>query len=195
MSQHVEEIQCSSPDRRLPWTGSVLGDRIVLFLPRSPTCFQYPGDADCAFVFSSCMNADLLQELSIAIGRQCKPGTIIITTEFPLCLRGNISPVPDDESMPYGSYEIQLLEEIDGWCWLLGGRSTAYIHRVTASLSEDYAGPREKPELSLEEEMFRLVQSIESGELTNTQEFVRKVRNDMIFRGLPPEFLPSIDED
>ena len=97
--------------------------------------------------------------------------------------------------MPHGPYEIQLLEKIDGWCWLMGGESTAYIHRVKTSLWEEYAGPKEVPQFSLEEEAFRLVQSIESGELTDTKEFLRKVRNDMIFHGVPLESLPGIDED
>jgi len=155
--------------------------------------YVYLGDIDCAFVFSSCMKPDVVKELSIAIGRQFKPGTIIITTEFPLFLHGSID--IEDESMPHGPYEIQLLEKVDGWCWLLGGSSTAYIHRVRTSLWEEYAGPKEMPQFSLEEEAFHLVQSIESGELTNPQEFLRKVRNDMIFHSVPQEFLPDIEDD
>ncbi|KAL7540869.1 hypothetical protein ACHAXR_010441 [Thalassiosira sp. AJA248-18] len=152
--------------------------------------YEYLGDIDCAFVFSSCMKPDLVRQLSLAIGRQCKPGTIIITTEFPLFLRGAIDPFEEDESIPHGQYEIQLLEKIDGWCWLLGGKSTAYIHRVKSSLWEEYAGPREMQQLTLEEDAFRLVQSIENGELTDTKAFLRRVRNDMIFHGVPHEFLP-----
>lgn len=155
--------------------------------------YEYLGDIDCSFVFSSCMKPDLVKELSIAIGRQCKPGTIVITTEFPLFLKGYIDPLDDDESMPHGRYEIQLLEKINGWCWLLGGESTAYIHRVVTSLWEEYDGPRKPPQSSLEEQAFRLVQLLENGELTDTDAFLRNVRNDMIFHGLPQEFLPHID--
>lgn len=163
------------------------------YLPLAPiqfTCgsftdpYEYLGDIDCAFVFSSCMKPALVQELSLAIGRQCKPGTIIITTEFPLFLQGSIDPLEEDTSMPHGQYKIQLLEKIDGWCWLLGGKSTAYIHRVKTSLWEEYAGPREGPQITLEEEAFRLVQLMENGELTDTEAFCRKVRNDMIFHGV-----------
>ena len=140
------------------------------------------------------MKPELVKELSIAIGRQCKPGTIIITTEFPLFLSGTIEPLDMDESMPHGEYEIQLLEKIDGWCWLLGGQSTAYIHRVQTSLWEQYDGPRPMPHISLEEEAYQLVQLIESGKLTDSNEFLRRVRNDMIFNGLPEEFIPNLDE-
>ncbi|KAL3761247.1 hypothetical protein ACHAWU_009973 [Discostella pseudostelligera] len=155
--------------------------------------YEYLGDIDCAFVFSSCMKPDIVRDLSAAIGRQCKPGTIVITTEFPLFLQGSVDPVENDASMPHGPYEIQLLEKIDGWCWLLGGESTAYIHRVKTSLWEDYAGPRIMPQSSLEEEAFHLVQLIENGTLTDTSDFLRRVRNEMIFHDLPPEFIPDMD--
>ncbi len=172
-------------------------------LPMAPlkfTCgsftdpYEYLGDIDCAFVFSSCMGSDLIEELSVAIGRQCKPGTIIITTEFPLFLRGKIDPVDGDDTIPSGEYVIQLLEKIDGWCWVMGGKSAAYIHQVTASLSDDYGGRRLKPQLPLEEDAFRLIQLMEKGELVDTKGFLKKVYNDMIFNGLPHEFLPKVDE-
>ncbi len=155
--------------------------------------YEYLGDIDCSFVFSSCMKPDLVEELSVAIGRQCKPGTIIITTEFPLFLKGNIEQLADDESMPHGRYEIQLLEKINGFCWLLGGESTAYIHRVITSLWTEYSGPKKPPQSSLEEEAFKLVLLIEKGELTDTNAFLRNVRNDMIFHDLPQEFLPDVE--
>jgi hypothetical protein len=97
--------------------------------------------------------------------------------------------------MPFGDYEIELLDKIDGWCWLMGGESTAYIHRVKRSLSENYGGPREVPYLDLKEEAFQLVQLMEKGELTDTKEFMRNVRNNMIFNGLPPEFLPEASNE
>ena len=100
------------------------------YLPMSPielTCgsftnpYQYLGDVDVAFVFSSCMKPDLIKELSNAIGRQFKPGSIVITTEFPLHLRGSVEQIEEDISMPHGEFELQLLDKINGWCWLLGG--------------------------------------------------------------------------
>ena len=156
--------------------------------------YEHLSDIDVAFVFSSCMKSNLIQELSIAIGRQCKVGTIIITTEYPLYLSGSIGPIEDDTTMPFGTYEIQLIEKIDGWCWLMGGKSTAYIHRVVKSLHDEYGdAPREVPQLSLEEKAYKLVQLIESGELSDTKLFMRNVRNDMIFNGMPSEYIP--DED
>ena len=150
-------------------------------------------DLDCAFVFSSCMKPQLLNELSIAIGRQLRPGSIIITTEFPLVLRGTIDPLEEDDTMPHGDYEIELLDKIDGWCWLMGGQSTAYIHRVKKSLWKEYDGPRTKPVLSLEDEAYRLVQLIESGKLTDPKAFWRGVHNELSFRGIDAKSL-SIEE-
>jgi hypothetical protein len=97
--------------------------------------------------------------------------------------------------MPSGDYRIDLLEKIDGWCWLMGGESTAYIHRVKSSLSHLYGRPRERPSLSLEEEAFQLVQLIESGQLTDTRVFMRNVLSNMLFNMVPPEFLPILDDD
>ena len=157
--------------------------------------YEHLSDIDVAFVFSSCMKSNLIQELSTAIGRQCKVGTIIITTEYPLYLSGTIDPIENDTTMPSGTYEIQLLEKIDGWCWLMGGKSTAYIHRVTKSLHDEYGvAPREVPQLSLEEEAYRIVQLIESGKLTDTKLFMRNVRNDMIFNGIPSEYIPDLED-
>ena len=158
--------------------------------------YEHLSDIDVAFIFSSCMKPNLIQELSIAIGRQCKVGTIIITTEYPLYLKGTIEPIENDNTMPFGEYEIQLIEKIDGWCWLMGGKSTAYIHRVTKSLHDEYGEvPREVPQLSLEEEAYRLVQLMESGELTDTKLFMRNVRNDMIFNGIPSEYIPNEEDN
>lgn len=169
-----------------------------LSLPLAPiqfTCgsfldpYQYLGNIDCAFCFSSCMKPSLVKELSIAIGRQLRPGSIVITTEFPLVLRGEVGPWEGDDSMPHGKYEIELLEKVNGNCWVMGGESTAYIHRVKKSLHEEYAGPRKKPQMSLEDEAYQLVQLMESGQLTNTKAFLRNLRNELSFRGVTLEDL------
>lgn len=189
---------------RIPQEDAPSSDNDKKYIPLAPmqmiqgsftNPYQFLADIDCAFVFSSCMNPDLLQQLSIAIGRQCRPGTIIITTEFPLFLQGHIDPIEDDDSMPFGDYQFELLEKIDGWCWLMGGESTAYIHRVKSSLSNLYGGPRERPRLNLEEEAFQLVQLIESNSLTDTKVFMRNVLSNMLFTGVPPEFLPILEDD
>lgn len=188
---------------RIPQEGSIDHYQKYSYLPLAPIQliqgsftdpYQYLADIDCAFVFSSCMNPALLEELSNAIGRQCRPGTIVITTEFPLFLKGHIDPLEDDETMPSGDYEIELLEKIDGWCWLMGGKSTAYIHRIKSSLSTLYGGPREKPRLNLEEEAYQLVQLIESGKLTDNEVFLRNVMNNMVFNGVQLELLTGIDD-
>ena len=44
--------------------------------------YEYWGDADVVFVFSTCFTPEMMSNLSHSIGRQCKPGTIIITTEY-----------------------------------------------------------------------------------------------------------------
>ena len=66
----------------------------------------------------------------------------------------------------------------------LFSESTAYIHRVKTSLHEQYGGPRQKPKLSVEEEAFQIVKKIENGTLTDTDEFMRKVKNDMFYHGV-----------
>jgi len=89
---------------------------------------NYIGDADIAFVTATCMSEEIMDSLSRAFGRQCKPGTIIITTDYQLPLEGYVDAVNSDQ--PSGQYKHELLEKIDGWCWITGGESTAYIHRV-----------------------------------------------------------------
>ena len=89
-------------------------------------------DTDCAFVFSSCMSGKLLEGIGEAIGRQCKPGTIVITTDYMLPLEGHIAPCSDNQIG--GSYMFRLLEKIDGPCTAVGGVTSGYIHRVVKSL-------------------------------------------------------------
>lgn len=95
--------------------------------------YVYFGDADCIFVFSSCMSRDLLTKLAASIGRQCKPGTVVMTTEFMLPLEGVCEPVENDDRVTSGPYRLELVEKMEGFSWLMGGQSTAYIHRVLAS--------------------------------------------------------------
>lgn len=94
--------------------------------------YTYFGDVDLIFVFSSLMTSDMMKDLSAAIGRQCKPGTIVITTEFPLPLEGTVGAVEGDPSIPSGSYKLELLDRVDGFVWVTGGISTAYIHSVVS---------------------------------------------------------------
>jgi SAM-dependent methyltransferase len=79
-------------------------------------------NADCIFAFSSCFTPETMQSLGNAVGKQCNPGTIVITTDYMLPLEG-----PD--------YLLRLVEQRNGWCWLTGGPSTAFLHQVVQSSS------------------------------------------------------------
>ena len=125
--------------------------------------YEYFGDSDCIFVFSTCMSQDLMQALSNAVGRQCKPGTLIITTEISLPLHGDTPPLKSDPNVPSGRYEIELVEKISGKCELVGGESTAYIHRVAKSFWDEGIGRRQSPAFI----SGRLVKKIKVGEMTN----------------------------
>ena len=104
--------------------------------------YEYIGDADVIFVFSTCWTPDLMKSLSECIGRQCKPGTIAITTEFQMPLLGRIDKVEGDDEFPTGEYELEVVEKVDGYCGVTGGTSTAYIHRVVRSLHQEVANKR-----------------------------------------------------
>ncbi|CAB9505118.1 Histone methylation protein DOT1 [Seminavis robusta] len=153
--------------------------------------YLYFGDVDCVFCFSSCMSESILQSLSQAIGRQCKPGAIVITTDFSLELEGYIGPYPDDDELPYGGYQLELVEHVDGYCWLTGGQSTAYIHRVQKSLWEPGSGPRIKPELPASEKAFRAIQAMEQERDEAAVKFLSGVRNNMVFAGYPEQWMPD----
>ena len=157
--------------------------------------YEYFGDSDVVFIFSSCMCHHMMQSLGGAIGRQCKPGSIIITTEFTLPLEGIIGPYPcathpveEQHELPSGPYKLELLEAVNGWCWLTGGESTAYIHRVVESLWQDGVGKRERPNPSAVGEARAVVDAIRRGNLADTDGFIRAVRNCIFFHGLSDEF-------
>ena len=72
--------------------------------------YIYFGDADIIFVFSSCMGSDIFQVgISHAIGRQCQPGTIVITTDYILPLHGYIPSNDSDTRIPYGNFKFRLI--------------------------------------------------------------------------------------
>jgi SAM-dependent methyltransferase len=82
------------------------------------------GDADCIFVTASCLSQDLLRSLRDCILRQCRPGTIVISTDYAL-------PSSDDAPLQsiHSAHQVQVVEQVEGWSWVTGG-STAYIYRV-----------------------------------------------------------------
>ena len=155
--------------------------------------YSYFGDADCVFIFSSAMPQETLSMFSKAVGRQCKPGCIVITTEYQIETEGYIEPYAEDASLPYGSYKLELLEECTGQVECTGGISTAYFYRVIESLWEGEDIRRTKPVISVEEQAFRVAQQLESGELTaNRAAFKRNLYNNMVFLGLPESWLPKL---
>ncbi|EEC49637.1 predicted protein [Phaeodactylum tricornutum CCAP 1055/1] len=155
--------------------------------------YVYIGDADIVFVFSSCMGHGLLDGLAQSIGRSCKPGTLVITTDYMLPLEADIAAVEDDDRVPSGRYRLELVETVEGWCWLTGGASTAYIHRVKESLWREDQGPLAERELSLEDRAFRVARAMEKGELGDPQAFARGIHNNMVFHGIPERFYPRLD--
>ena len=157
--------------------------------------YVYFGDADCIFCFSSCMPPEVIDRLAQAVGRQCRPGTIVITTDRMLPLKGYCKANEMDDRIPSGSFELELVDKMDGYGWVTGGTSTAYIHKVKQSLWISDQGPLKPKELSLEDKAFMVYKAMERGELSDPKAFVRAVYNDMVFAGLPDRFLPKLDDD
>uniref|UniRef100_A0A7S2YAQ3 Histone-lysine N-methyltransferase, H3 lysine-79 specific n=1 Tax=Entomoneis paludosa TaxID=265537 RepID=A0A7S2YAQ3_9STRA len=150
--------------------------------------YVYFGDADIIFLFSTCLPKEGLESFAEAVGRQCKPGTIVITTDYMLPLEGEVAPVEKDDRFSSGPFKISLLEKIDGWVWLTGGASTAYIQRVETSLWNERQGALDRPVIPVEDIAFDVAMAIESGTLTDPEAFLRGVYNNMIFCGLPESF-------
>ena len=153
--------------------------------------YEYFGDSDCIFAFSTCFGPDLLDMLSRAVGGQCKPGCIVITTEHQLKTEGVVEPNLEDPSLPSGPYKLELLEEMSGRNPVVGGISTVFFYRVVESLGDGTR--RTKPELSVEEQAFRVVKDLESGELTNTKSFMVGVHNNLAFLDFPESWSPNLD--
>ena len=195
--QKLDECRCRDDDPKYVLPGS----NVPLLAPVDLVCgsladpYVYFGDADLVFCFSSCMGAALMESLlGAAVGRQCQPGTIVITTDYMLPLQGTVPPVENDDRIPTGEYTLSLLEKVDGWCWLTGGASTAYIHRVETSVAT--AGKCwEPPVPTLQDQAWEVVQAYEAGTLTDTNQFLRNVYNSMVFSGLPDSFLPKLNRD
>jgi hypothetical protein len=85
---------------------------------------------------------------------------------------------------------MRIIEKIDGWCWLTGGLSTAFIHSVEKSLAKPKPAT---PFRNLQEEAMRIVRHLESGDLTDSKAFIRNVYNQMVFEGFPDSMLVHPD--
>jgi hypothetical protein len=87
----------------------------------------YFGDSDFIFSFSTCMNGPTMDMMGRAIRRQCRLGTMVVTTDYRLPetdgLDGNESSTPRRR-------RLELLREIPTACQLVGGECTAFLHRV-----------------------------------------------------------------
>jgi Histone methylation protein DOT1 len=106
----------------------------------------YFGDSDCIFSFSTCMNGQTMDLMGQAIRNQCRPGTVVITTDYRLpetTSAGSSSSDDDDDddeppwwldddSSPSRKRKrrIRLLKEIPTYCQLVGGECTAFLHQV-----------------------------------------------------------------
>mmetsp|Transcript_9678 Transcript_9678/g.24126 ORF Transcript_9678/g.24126 Transcript_9678/m.24126 type:complete len:355 (+) Transcript_9678:186-1250(+) len=144
-------------------------------------------DADILFCFSSCLPDNIRIELARSIGRQSRPGTVVITTEYPLPAGGALDPLEDDPEYPSGNYEIELMESFSGNCTAVGGTSTVYIHKVTKSLGTGQ--PRIRPKLPVSEICYRAIKHMEEHDSTM---FLRQVSNQMAFLGFPDSWRPKI---
>ena len=129
----VETVeQCSTPDgsRKLISQGQELPmASIDLVCASFDDARASLGDSDVMFMFSSAVDKDLLTLLSKAIGRECKPGTLVITTDYMLDLEGTVQSTGGADKR----FRMELVEKLDGDCWCTGGQSTAFVHRVIES--------------------------------------------------------------
>jgi hypothetical protein len=144
-------------------------------------------DADIIFCFSSCLPSNIRINLARSIGRQCLPGTIVLTTEYKLPSGGELEPLPDDPDYPSGEYEIELVDTLSGSCTAVGGESTVYVQRVVKSVGTGTR--RVQPPVPVSELAYRAIQYMEENDSTV---FLRQVSNQMAFLGFPESWRPKI---
>lgn len=152
--------------------------------------YEFYGDANIVFCFSSAMPYHVMVNMARSVGRQCCPGALIITTEYQLPAGGTIGPDQDDPNVPYGDYELELVEEMHGQNEATGGESTVFIHRLTKSLGTGNAILRPQPTVS--DICYNAIQKLKQND---PQKFLRKVSNQMMFVGLPESWRPKLDDD
>lgn len=148
-------------------------------------------DADLIFVFSSAFPKHVMDSLSRSIGTKCKPGTIVVTIDYMLHLEGIVEPSISQEygfDLPTGRYKLELIEETDGWCWLTGGLSTAYIYRVVVSLWEQQEKINHP---TLQDRAYQAVKAAEAERTASAERFLSGVYNNIVFHGLPKSWRPK----
>jgi hypothetical protein len=127
--------------------------------------------------------------LARSIGRQCQPGCLVLTTEYKLPLSGTLEPLEDDPEYPSGEYALELVESITGSNQATGGESTVHIHRVTKALGN--GAPRPRPQLSVSDICYKAIKAAEDPSVNNSNDFLRRVSNQMAFVGLPESWRPQ----
>lgn len=147
--------------------------------------YLFWGDADIIFCFSTCLPSVALENLAQSIARQCKPHTIVITTDYMLPLQGYGPPVQGNDQIHFGEYQFDLIQEVHGSSATTRGDSTAFIHEVRVSLWKEGQGLRERPKISLEAMCYEVVMALEADKSSATELFLRGVYNNMVFWGLP----------
>lgn len=152
--------------------------------------YEFFGDADIIFCFSSAMPYHIMIEMARAVGRQCKEGTLVLTTEYRLPEGGTIDPIEKDSRVPFGSYELELVEELNGTNEATGGESTVFVHRVVKSVGIGH--PISRPEPNVSDMCYDAIQHLQKND---PQRFLRQVSNQMMFLGLPDSWLPKLDSE
>ncbi|KAL3930499.1 MAG: hypothetical protein SGBAC_011737, partial [Bacillariaceae sp.] len=142
--------------------------------------YEYFGDSDVIFCFSSAMPYHIMIDMARAVGRQCQEGTLILTTEYRLPEGGTIDPVVvgnGDPRVPHGDYQLELVEELNGTNEATGGESTVFIHRLTQSLAPAGGSvPLSRPKPNVSDMCYNAIQSLQEND---PQRFLRQVTNQM----------------
>jgi hypothetical protein len=144
-------------------------------------------NADILFCFSTAMPNHIIIDLARSIGRQCRPGTIVITTEYKLPSGGVLDPLPDDSDYPSGDYQIELLETLSGDCTAVGGESTVFLQKVVQSVGTGER--RVEPTLPVSELAYRAIIQMEENDTSTV--FLRQASNQMAFLGFPDRWRPK----
>lgn len=192
-----ENENAEGSNKHISYRLPIDADRSLPMAPMEFVCGSFAdpyvhfGDADLIFMFSSALSDELLTELSQAIGRQCKPGTLVITTDYHLDLDGYVPIVPRDDCFSSGPFKFAILDRVDGWCWCTGGQATAYIHRLDQSAHpKGIPLPLDRPIPTIQDICFDVAMLRENDELTDSNRFLRGVANNVRFQGLPEAFVP-----
>ena len=143
LSRGVEYVEnCHDLAVKMVWKCrkglAVTDERTLPLAPIDLTCGSigdpatFIGDVDVAFISSSAMPAEVLEMISRAVGKQCKVGTVVVSTDYEIPTEGVVDGM---------AYRLELLDTMDGYCWIVGGTSTAYFYRLVESCSSPAPPP------------------------------------------------------